>query len=353
MIGNGMESAPKKGVLRALVIVAASIFSTEIILMILFEEMHNLPLMTENLLDGLFLTLLVSPILYFQLFRPLQDNIAELEKTRDLLKNQRDILEEEVSRRTAELSEQNRQQEMLMHDLKGANEELKNFAYVVSHDLKAPLRAIGSLTQWIAEDYADKFDEEGREHLRLLVGRTRRMDALIDGILQYSRVGRVHEELVRVDLNLLLHEIIDSLGPHEAISVEVETGLPELRVEKTRIQQVFQNLISNAMKYIDKPQGEVRIGCIAEKDDWKFYVRDNGPGIEERHFERIFHLFQTLAPRDRVESTGVGLALVRKIVEMHGGKVWLESAVGTGSTFYFTLPLVGSIDREGVEVNEA
>ncbi len=353
MIGNGMESVPKKGVSRALAIVAASIFSTEIILMILFEEMHDLPLMTENLLDAIFLTLLVSPILYIQLFRPLQDNIAELEKTRDLLRNQRDILEEEVSRRTAELMEQNRQQEVLMHDLKSANEELKNFAYVVSHDLKAPLRAIGSLTQWISEDYADKFDEEGREHLRLLVGRTRRMDSLIDGILQYSRVGRVHEELVRVDLNLLLHEIIDSLGPHEAISVEVETSLPELRVEKTRIQQVFQNLISNAMKYIDKPQGEVRIGCIEENDDWKFYVRDNGPGIEERHFERIFHLFQTLAPRDRVESTGVGLALVRKIVEMHGGKVWLESAVGKGSTFYFTLPLVGSIEREGVEVNEA
>lgn len=232
-------------------------------------------------------------------------------------------------------------QAVLVHELKSANEELKNFAYVVSHDLKAPLRAIGSLAEWIATDYADKFDDEGREHLRLLVGRARRMDALIDGILQYSRVGHAHEGRTDVDLDALLHEVIDSLAPPTHIQIEIDTPLPTVHVERTRIQQVFQNLISNAIKYIDKPQGEVHVGCISEKKTWKFYVRDNGPGIEQRHFERIFQLFQTLMPRDRVESTGVGLALVKKIIELHSGSVWLESKVGEGSTFFFTLPRHG------------
>ena len=229
-------------------------------------------------------------------------------------------------------------QAALVHELKSANEELKNFAYVVSHDLKAPLRAISSLAEWIASDYADKFDDEGREHLRLLVGRARRMDALIDGILQYSRVGRAHEGRMDVDLDALIHEVIDLLAPPARIRIEIDTPLPTVHVDGTRMQQVFQNLISNAIKYIDKPQGEVHLGCIAEKKTWKFYVRDNGPGIEQRHFERIFQLFQTLVPRDHVESTGVGLALVKKIIELHDGSVWLESKVGEGSTFFFTLP---------------
>ncbi|MGZ8982701.1 MAG: PAS domain-containing sensor histidine kinase [Methylotenera sp.] len=232
-------------------------------------------------------------------------------------------------------------QAVLMHELKSANEELKNFAYVVSHDLKAPLRAIGSLADWIATDYADKFDDEGREHLRLLVGRARRMDALIDGILQYSRVGHTQEGRTDVDLAALLHEVIDSLAPPTHIKIEIDTPLPTVHVERTRMQQVFQNLISNAIKYIDKPQGEIHVGCIPEKKTWKFYVRDNGPGIEQRHFVRIFQLFQTLMPRDRVESTGVGLALVKKIIELHDGSVWLESKVGEGSTFFFTLPKHG------------
>lgn len=235
-------------------------------------------------------------------------------------------------------------QAALLQELKTVNEELKNFAYVVSHDLKAPLRAIGSLAEWISTDNADKFDDEGREHLRLLIGRARRMDALIDGILQYSRIGRLHEGRVDVDLDMLVHETIDSLAPPPHIRIEIETPLPRVHAERTRIQQVFQNLISNAVKYIDKPQGEVRIGCIDEGKHWKFHVRDNGPGIEQRHFERIFQLFQTLAPRDRVESTGVGLTVVKKIVEMHGGKIWLESTVDAGSTFFFTLPKPGNND---------
>ncbi|MEO7558849.1 MAG: ATP-binding protein, partial [Nitrosospira sp.] len=110
--------------------------------------------------------------------------------------------------------------------------------------------------------------------------------------------------------------------------------------EPTRIQQIFQNLLSNAINYMDKPQGEIRIACCVEGEQWKFSIADNGPGIEARHFERIFQLFQTLAPRDRIESTGVGLALVKKIVEMYSGQIWIESKAGEGSTFFFTLPKI-------------
>lgn len=230
------------------------------------------------------------------------------------------------------------QRALLMHELESANEELKNFGYVVSHDLKAPLRAIGSLADWLSTDYADKFDDEGREHMRLLISRVHRMDGLIDGILQYSRVGRVKETIVAVELNRLVREVIDLLAPPENITVSIVGSLPTVVAEPTRIQQVFQNLLSNAIKYMDKPKGEIRIACVVEGRQWKFSIADNGPGIDQQHFEKIFQLFQTLAPRDRVESTGVGLALVKKIVEMYGGRVWLESTVGRGSTFFFTLP---------------
>lgn len=226
----------------------------------------------------------------------------------------------------------------LVHELESANEELKSFAYVVSHDLKAPLRAIGSLADWLAADYGDRLDDEGKEHLRLLINRARRMDGLIDGILQYSRVGRVKEAVVPVDLNQMLRDVIDLLAPPAHVAIAVDGPLPTLLIEKTRIQQVFQNLLANAIKYLDKPEGRIRVSCATEGGMWRFGVADNGPGIESRHHEKIFHLFQTLAPRDRVEGAGVGLALVKKIVELYGGRVWLESAPGRGSTFFFTLP---------------
>jgi light-regulated signal transduction histidine kinase (bacteriophytochrome) len=227
---------------------------------------------------------------------------------------------------------------LLMHELEKANEELKNFAYVVSHDLKAPLRAISSLAEWLSTDYADKLDEAGKEQMRLLVGRVHRMDALIDGILLYSRVGRVTETLVAVDLDRLVRDVIDSLAPPANIAITIASPLPTVVTEPTRILQVFQNLVSNAIKYMDKPEGRIHIACRTEEESWCFSVADNGPGIRQQHFEKIFQLFQTLAPRDRVESTGVGLALVKKIVEMYGGSVWVESEFGAGSTFFFTLP---------------
>ncbi|MEO6824164.1 MAG: Tar ligand binding domain-containing protein [Nitrosospira sp.] len=235
------------------------------------------------------------------------------------------------------------QKARLMNELESANEELKSFAYVVSHDLKAPLRAIGALADWLSTDYADKFDDEGKEHMRLLVSRVHRMGNLIDGILQYSRVGRVREALVAVDLSQVVREVIDLLSPPANVIISVENILPTIVAEPTRIQQIFQNLLSNAIKYADKPQTRILIACRNEGEYWKLSVTDNGPGIESRHFERIFQLFQTLAPRDRIESTGVGLALVKKIVEMYGGRIWAESVVGEGSTFYFTLPQTAAI----------
>lgn len=230
------------------------------------------------------------------------------------------------------------QKARLMTELESANEELKSFAYVVSHDLKAPLRAIGALADWLATDYKDKLDDQGKEHIRLLVSRVHRMGNLIDGILQYSRVGRVKEAPVAMDVERVIREVIELIAPPENVTIEIEAPMPTIVAEPTRVQQIFQNLLSNAIKYMDKPRGEIRIACSDEGDRWKFSVKDNGPGIESRHFEKIFQLFQTLAPRDRIESTGVGLALVKKIVELYSGRIWLQSRPGEGSTFFFTLP---------------
>lgn len=230
------------------------------------------------------------------------------------------------------------QQARLVSELRSANEELRNFAYVVSHDLKAPLRAIGSLANWIATDYTDKLDEAGHDMMLLLASRVRRMDGLIDGILQYSRVGRVKESRVAVELEPLAHDVIDLLSPPPHVRVAIDGPLPTVVAERTRMQQLFQNLLENAFRYLDKAHGDIRIGCRGEEGEWRFFVADNGPGIEPRHFEKIFQLFQTLAPRDRVESTGVGLALAKKIVEMYGGRIWVESEPGAGSIFFFTLP---------------
>ncbi|MBI5485356.1 MAG: PAS domain S-box protein [Deltaproteobacteria bacterium] len=245
-------------------------------------------------------------------------------------------LEQRVAERTRQLEE--------------SNKELESFAYVVSHDLKAPLRAITSLSNWLAADYGDKLDKEGQETLDLLVQRTARMNGLIDGILNYSRVGRISEESTSVDLTMVVNEVIDLLAPPEEVAVTIETPLPTVVCEKTRIYQLFQNLLSNAVKHLDKPNGEIRVGCRDEepgakgkktkgkKQVYAFYVSDNGPGIEEKYFDKIFQMFQTLKPRDEVENTGVGLTIAKKIVEMYGGTIWVESRIGEGSTFWFTLP---------------
>lgn len=222
--------------------------------------------------------------------------------------------------------------------LESANQDLRDFAHVVAHDLKAPLRSIGIVAQWITADYADKLDEDGREQLDLLNHQVKRSQALINGVLHYSKMGGNEGEKVEVDLNILVSEAIQNLASPAQIELQIIGKLPTLLSDPIRLQQVFQNLIGNAIKYMDKPQGRITINCTDDHDYWKFSVADNGPGIPEKYFDHIFQLFKTIATRTNVDSTGIGLATVKKIVEMYGGKIWVESQVGQGSTFFFTLP---------------
>jgi signal transduction histidine kinase len=253
------------------------------------------------------------------------------------------------SRRLARESKKRKMAERALREstaqLEAANRELSDFAHSVSHDLKAPLRGISQLAGWIKEDYVKALDEGGQEKLGLLIDQTKHLHNLIDGILQYSRVGRVEAVERRVDLNQLVQETIELLAPPKNMRISVLNKLPTIVGVRTHFEQVFQNLLSNAMNFMDKAEGSVRIGCVEEEDEWQFSVADNGPGIEEKYYDKIFQIFQTLAPRDEVESTGIGLTLVKKAVEAWGGRIWVESKVGEGSTFFFTLPKKGESDE--------
>jgi two-component system sensor kinase FixL len=245
-----------------------------------------------------------------------------------------------TARKKAEeaLEKLNKDLESAVRELRRTNKELQQFAYIAAHDLKTPLRAIGVLAHWISTDYADKFDEQGRQQVKLLVERAERMSKLVDSLLEYSRTGQLSRKQEQVDLNTVLSEVIAVTDPPENIEITVENNLPTVVCDRTRMTQVFGNLLSNAVKYTDKPKGLIRVGCAEDGGFWRFSVADNGPGIEQKYFEKIFKIFQTLSPRDGTGGTGIGLSIVKKIVELNSGRVWLESKPGEGSTFFFTLP---------------
>lgn len=226
----------------------------------------------------------------------------------------------------------------LSRDLERSNRDLDQFAYVASHDLKAPLRGIANLTQWIEEDIADALTTESREHMQLLKGRVNRMEGLIEGILEYSRAGRRREKRESLDVGQLLHDVIELASPPAGVHIEVDRSMPVMQTERVPLQQVFLNLIGNAIKHGGRPDLCIRITAQPVPDGYQFTVADNGPGIPGQFHDRVWQIFQTLAARDKIEGTGIGLSVVRKIVEARGGRTWLESAEGEGAAFHFIWP---------------
>ncbi len=241
------------------------------------------------------------------------------------------VAEEALQKANADLQDAIRQ-------LERSNQELRDFAHAAAHDLKSPLRGVGTIIDWIASDYADTFDDYGKTQLGLVRGRVARMADLIEGILRYSEIGRFVHQKEDVDTGAVVRSVASSGLVPDGFEFIVNGSFPTVRCQKAHVRCVFESLIANAVAYMDKQHGRITVACTEEQGHWRFSIADNGPGIDPKYFDRIFKMFQTLAPRDEIESSGVGLALVRKIVEMWGGSIWVESNVGMGSTFSFTLP---------------
>jgi len=251
----------------------------------------------------------------------------------------KNIIIEKITESRNQLAAKNIQLETYTRDLEKTNRELDKFASIVSHDLKAPLRAIGNLTGWIEEDAGETFTPEVKANFNIIKGRVKRMEDLINAILEYSKADRnVVSDEVKFDTKQLIEETVDFIGRPDNLTLELSTDLPTITSDRTRMEQIFSNLINNAIKYTDKEQIHIHIGVEQQKDGWVFSVKDNGPGIDRMYHEKVFVIFQTLNRRDEVESTGVGLAIVKKIIEDQGGKIWVESEAGKGADFKFFWP---------------
>ena len=220
-------------------------------------------------------------------------------------------------------------------DLADRNQELDSFVYVVSHDIKAPLRGISNLSQWIEEDLGTGLAAGVQQQMAQLRDRVKRIESMIDGLLQYARVGRTDAQIQLVCVAELLAETIDSIAPPATFEIIIAPDLPTFHTKRLMLSQVFANLISNAFKHHDKSDGSIRISCQSRGDLYEFAVSDDGPGIPPEQHDRVFVIFHAPNPQKNLDSTGIGLSIVKKVVETAGGHIWLES-LGRGTTFYFT-----------------
>lgn len=222
--------------------------------------------------------------------------------------------------------------------LEQKNKELENFTYILSHDLKTPLRGLASLSEWIIRDYTDKLDEAGKEYLGLMKDRVSRLERLIDGVLKFTTASKMESaEMELVDCNQMIIEI-SKLVSLPNVAIKTDNNLPSVKYVKPSLMQVFQNLIDNAIKHNDKELIQINIGSTDDVDHWTFYVKDNGPGIAPQYHAKIFMIFQTLKTKDESNDTGIGLAVVKRVIETAGGKIWVESEEGKGASFFFTIP---------------
>lgn len=226
-------------------------------------------------------------------------------------------------------------QKTLLYRLEERNTELNNYAHVVSHDLKSPLRNIDALATWLKEDHSEGLNQEASQYLTLISENISKMESLISGILEYSTVGLKDYKTSLIDLDKIVHEIVNYLYVPSNIKVTIQENFPCVTGDTHRLQQLFQNLISNAIKYNDKEEGLIEIGYMDMGKTYQFHIKDNGKGIDEKYYQKIFDVFQKL--ENTQNSNGIGLSIVEKIISAYGGKIWLTSELGVGTTFFFEL----------------
>ncbi|WP_299886056.1 PAS domain S-box protein [uncultured Lacinutrix sp.] len=223
----------------------------------------------------------------------------------------------------------------LLKALEKSNDELQEYAHIVSHDLKSPLRSIYALVSWLKEDNIGNLDAASLQNIKHIETTLEKMEQLISDVLNYSSVSADNSQISNVDLNSVVKELIKILYIPEHIEIKVHNTLPIIKGDKTKLQQLFQNLISNAVKFIDKDKGYIDIDVVEQTEQYQFSIKDNGIGIDEKFYDKIFKIFNTLNKSE--DSTGIGLSIVKKIVNLHNGNIWLESEIEKGTTFYFTL----------------
>lgn len=243
---------------------------------------------------------------------------------------------EYIKQQAFEIVKINKQREELLLNLEKQNQALDEYAHMVSHDLKAPLRSIDTVINWCIEDNEGKIDAKSRKSLDLILFNVEKMDLLINGILNYSSIEKQESENRFLDLNRLLDEIIRSINVPENIEIKYNHQLPKVFGNHFRFQQLFQNLIQNAINYNDKEKGIISIDFVERQEEYEFAVADNGIGISDKYQHKIFDIFSKLD--SNTKSTGIGLSIVKKIIDLYGGKIWLKSQETIGTTFYFTLP---------------
>ena len=285
------------------------------------------------------------------LIPPLFHTIKQAVET---LRRARDDLEIQVERRTEELRDANvhlsvelderRKAEQRLAQYAGeltrSNAELEQFAYVASHDLQEPLRMVASFTQLLGKRYRGKLDQDADEFIGFAVDGATRMQRLINDLLAYSRVGTRGKSLKSTDCQVILREVRDNLmkAIEESGAVITQDPLPTVEGDEVQLLQLFQNLIGNAIKFHSSETPRIHVTAKRRGHEWVFAIEDNGIGIAAEHQERIFSIFQRLHQRSEYPGTGIGLAICKKIVERHGGRIWVESRLGKGSTFYFSIP---------------
>ncbi|WP_438464709.1 CHASE domain-containing protein [Marinomonas sp. PE14-40] len=266
--------------------------------------------------------------------RSLAVNNAELNKNVNQLTQNREALSELMTA----LKQQKDQAESKTIELEKSNEELDEFTYVVSHDLKAPLRGIDQLASWIEEDIDANKMEDVPKHLTAIRQRIYRLEKLLIDLLEYSKVGRHEEKLTQVNSQELIENVFMLNAPSNACKLSFNSPFPKELAVTAQFELIIRNLIGNAIKHSNRENLHLEFNCAEQTDVFTFSIKDNGPGIETKHFDQIFKMFKTLEPRDKVEGSGMGLALIKKVVNTYGGRVYVTSELGQGSTFYFDWP---------------